>query len=83
VDLQAPGEAAETLLAVDQDAFWDDYHQRDLMLSIKARWEAFSPVDWAALEPRILAGRPPWRNDEAAEAATGAAWWSIQRLQWL
>lgn len=82
-DLQAPPEAAETLLAVDQDAFWDDYHQRDLMLSIRARWEAFTPEARAALEQRILAGRAPWRNEEAAEAATGAAWWSIQRLQWL
>jgi hypothetical protein len=82
-DLQDPQAAAATLLAIDQDEFWDGYHQRDLMLSIKARWAEFSREDRSALEQRLLAGRSPWRHEEAEEAKTGAAWSSIQRLQWL
>lgn len=82
-DLQAPEAAATTLLAINQDSFWDNYHQRDLMLSIKARWGEFTPDTRSALEQRILTGRSPWRNEDAEEARSGAAWSSIQRLQWL
>lgn len=49
-------EAAESVLALSQDSFWDTNVRRELLFLIKDRWEDFSEPNRVALAERLLSG---------------------------
>jgi len=66
-DLFEADEAAEVVLNLNQELFWDDGVTRELMFLINDRWESFSEANRIALADRILNGpdkREQWSEDE-------------------
>lgn len=63
-DLLGPLDAAEVLLGLDDDAFWNAYGQRDLLLVLSRRWGGLPDRQRRRLERRLLRG-PPRRNGKS------------------
>ncbi len=58
---------AEELLSQDQEAFWDDDVNRELLFLLVDRWISFTQESRNQLTDRILAGpaqRPYWSDEE-------------------
>ena len=64
-------------------AFWDRYHQRDLLVVLAKRWECLSIQARTEIENRILEGREPWENEANEEFLERKAWSILNRLHWL
>jgi len=79
-----PAERATRMLAGLPDSkFWTDRGQRDLLLSLKARWPEFDPPDRAAVETRLLKGPP---RDVSISRSTNRQWRGykiLNRVLWL
>ncbi|RJG53480.1 hypothetical protein D0Z70_15800 [Sphingobium terrigena] len=78
----APDEAAAVFLSLDNETYWANRHERDLLYAIRDRWPDMSEVDRARLEQRLLAGDIPWpvpREDVAEHIAHER----LSRLHWL
>lgn len=78
-DLASPAEAANAYLNLTDVDFWDDAHERDLLISIRARWPELPPNAQEQLTNRILNGEIPYdgvANDTKVRCRLG-------RVQWL
>lgn len=67
-DLFSADEAAEILLSVSQDVFWDERSRRELLFLICDRWKEFSEENKFALGERLLDGpdkRVHWGEDNS------------------
>jgi SIR2-like domain len=49
-------EAAESILKLDNNAFWDSGAQVEIMRLLASRWMEFDPVDRSAIEARLRQG---------------------------
>jgi len=63
-------------------AFWSRYHQRDLMLTLAARWNNVSPTTRQIIEARLLNGRARWTDEDGGYDARRARE-SLSRITWL
>ena len=83
-DLLGPLDAAEVLLGLDDDAFWNAYGQRDLLLVLSRRWGGLPDRQRRRLERRLLRG-PPRRNgrESGREFRERKAHSILGRLIWL
>lgn len=77
-----PDEAAGVFLALDEESFWTDQQERDLLYAIRDRWSEINDGDRQKLEHRLQTGSFPWREprDNLAEVK---AYYRLNRLQWL
>ena len=83
VELVPDSKVGEALARLSNNAFWNHRHQRDLLLTLKARW-ANLPLDTTrSLEIRMLAGRDRWPNESEAEFVERRSWAVAERLFWL
>ncbi len=55
-DLLSADEAGQTLLSLTSLGFWESSHRRDLLHSLRAKWQNLSRETRVALEQHILAG---------------------------
>ncbi|UVC13525.1 hypothetical protein [Mesorhizobium onobrychidis] len=86
VDLFGADEAAEVVLGLEQDCFWDFDVRRELLFLIHDRWEDFSEANRLALADRLLAGPSKvahWSDEEYPKfrdefAARYARWLTLQ-----
>jgi hypothetical protein len=63
-----PGEdASNALLTLSQECFWNEYHRRELLRTLHARWVDFSEAMRRQIEERILAGGYRWANEADEE----------------
>lgn len=77
-------EAASVFHNLTDEAFWDAYHQRDLLLSLKVRWSEIDKDTRDALEQRLVRGRDRWANeDDDEDFHRDRAIRSLGRLYWL
>lgn len=76
-------EFAATLKALNEEAFWDAHGQRDLLLSLSARWADFSPVSRSAIVSLILKGPPDYSEEPPADRRRRRAYQILDRLEWL
>ncbi len=76
-------EAGHLICGLSEDPFWDDYHQRDLLLLLQERWSDFSATAKQQIEGRLLQGRPRWPNEEQDHYEEERARLSLNRIQWL
>lgn len=76
-------EAGQVFLDVPASVFWDQRHQRDLLLALKARWHDLSDEHKASLEQRLLDGAPSWKDEEHVRYSERRARWTLNRIQWL
>jgi len=80
--LMTPERATATLLGVSAQVFWSSEHERDLLLAIRDRWEAWSPAQRIQIEQRILEEPLPWFT-EREDQKDIVAYYRLNRLQWL
>ncbi|HFD11599.1 MAG TPA: hypothetical protein ENJ32_03885, partial [Crenotrichaceae bacterium] len=73
---------SDIVLGLSDDAFWDRYHQRDLLLALKKRWNELDTKTQKKIEKRLLEGREKWRNGEELQKQWNACD-SLNRITWL
>lgn len=83
VNLTSGKEAAERILFLDDDAFWNSYHERDLLLALQRRWDDFSLRNRSIISKRILRGRKQWKDEKLKEFNRRRAYDVSSRLYWL
>lgn len=76
-------EAGEVLINLSRHSFWERYHQRDLLLVLKKRWNDFPKATRTRLERRLLQGPSSWESEEKAQYVDRRAWTILTRLHWL
>lgn len=75
--------ATQTLATLDDDAFWTDRGQRDLLLALKARWQDFDVTLRRGLEKRLLKGPPRWKGISKEKYRQWGAHEILSRVLWL
>ncbi|NEK34255.1 SIR2 family protein [Rhizobium leguminosarum] len=78
--ITAGGEAAAVISSLSDTAFWSDLHQRDLLLTLRARWNSFPADGRAEIERKLLETSYPWPNEELADEHS--AYYRLERLRW-
>lgn len=73
----------EVLGLLSADAFWNQRHQRDLLLVLKSRWASLPLTSTRALEKRLLEGRDRRENESEAEFVERRSRSVADRLYWL
>ena len=68
---------------LSDDAFWNSYHQRDLLLVLAARWEELNDRARKVIEKRLLKGRKKDDVEDKKEYKKWKAWSSLNRIVWL
>lgn len=68
---------------IPNDAFWNSYHQRDLLLSIEHRWKHLEPKTRLRIEERLLLGPPSWENEPEERYKERKARLILDRVVWL
>jgi len=71
------------ILDMSDDAFWNSYHQRDLLLVLAKQWPNLSKETRKEIENRLLQGRTKWEGEDDAEFEEHKALASLDRLHWL
>src|SRR6516162_6938688 len=83
-DLLSPVEAAEALLGLEDDTFWNAHAQRDLLFSLSRRWGGLSHRQRRRFEKRLLRGPPQRSGKECSEEyRERKAHFILGRLLWL
>src|SRR5687767_5274343 len=71
-------------MALDDSAFWEEQHTRDLLYLLRARWPEFSGTERAMIVQRLLQGRRTrYQFEEEDEYVQRRAFASLSRLYWL
>ncbi len=70
------------LADVSDDAFWDQYHQRDLLHTLLVRWNGLSADTRIEIENRLLKGYSRWKQEQEEDFKKRRIW-SILRITWL
>ena len=76
-------ECAEGILALCDDGLWNRYHRRELLYTLRARWDEFSDEDRRCIEARLLQGPDQWDQEDPDEYARRKAIASATLLGWL
>lgn len=81
--LLSGAEAGRLLCRLDDKVFWDNYHQRDLLLVLARRWNDFSAAAKQRIERRLVRGRPQFKREEKGDYLKRRASLSLSRIHWL
>jgi hypothetical protein len=73
----------QVIASLSDAAFWDGYHQRDLLLVLAGRWLKLSLVTRRTIEKRLLKGRKKWPGEKNKEFKERQTWLILSRVQWL
>jgi len=76
-------ECAEGILALTDRAFWDNYLRRELLHTLRARWDEFPDEERRLIEERILRGPDQRYEEDAEEYARRKASSAATILGWL
>jgi hypothetical protein len=82
-DLTDALEAAQALLRIPDEQFWDDGHRRELLHTLRARWKDFEVETRRQLECRIVAGPPRWESEDEGEHRSRVGRTAATMLGWL
>jgi hypothetical protein len=82
-EIVSPVEAADGLLSLSPEAFWNSYLQRELLWTLRARWRDFAPKDRRAVEHRIIQGPKKWSQESDDDYAKRSGHDAAVRLGWL
>ena len=81
--LVTPHAFATTVLELSDEAFWNGYHQRDLLLALAERWQEIPEKSRKRIEKRLLNGPVRTQHEDEATYKNFAVWETLDRLQWL
>lgn len=76
-------EFAEEVCGLRKSDFWSFKGDRDLMLSLRKRWDELSDVDKRRIESKILQGPSGYRGRSSEENEAISAHHQLNRLHWL
>lgn len=76
-------EFGRIIASLSDAAFWDSYHQRDLLLVLAERWPKLRSAVRKSIEQRLLKGRKRWLGEKTTDFKKRRAWATLQRMQWL
>lgn len=77
-------EFTNILLGISDQAFWGTNHQRDLLISLRSKWNQLPLRLKKKLEKRLLKGYIERFKDEKLKVAKErAAWGTLNRINWL
>lgn len=68
---------------MNEIAFWDSYHQPDLLMALARRWSDLPETTRSDIGYRLLRGPLDSDGMDKAKFAEHAAWASLNRLHWL
>lgn len=68
---------------MDDRVFWDPYCQRELLLTLRARWTDFTSRQHRSIERRIVKGPARWKEEKTSDFRRRRAVYSAERLAWL
>ena len=71
------------LSELSDSSFWDRGHQRDLLLTLAARWNTSDRESRLHIERRLLTGRPRREHEAEAEFLRRRAQRTLDRVTWL
>lgn len=83
VRLFTGSEAANIILELDDDAFWDSYSQRDLLITLKKRWHDYNLKSKKLIEKRILQGIKQYKFEKDTEYLHDRSWQVLNYIHWL
>ncbi|MUK69692.1 SIR2 family NAD-dependent protein deacylase [Aliivibrio fischeri] len=72
-----------TLNQLSDEAFWNSYHARDLLLAFVARWKELDQSSRSIIENRILQGPKPWKAEDESGFKERKARNILDRITWL
>ncbi|MBN8816055.1 MAG: SIR2 family protein [Sphingomonas sp.] len=78
-----PNKVVAILSDVDDRVFWDPHSQRELLITLRARWSDLTLKQRRLIERRITKGPARWENEKASEFRRRRAVYSAERLLWL
>ncbi|MEZ6049186.1 MAG: hypothetical protein R3C11_27140 [Planctomycetaceae bacterium] len=81
--LLTPHQFFRSVINLSDHVFWGSYHQRDLLLSLNARWNELSEKDRQKLEKRLLTGPSQWKKENDEFYQERRALEVLRRLEWL
>jgi hypothetical protein len=81
-DLTTPEQACQTFLDLDDETFWSSRQERDLLFSLRDRWQEFPEALRSQIEARLLTSDIPWLDGQP-DLAAGIAHERLDRLHWL
>ncbi|WP_082678087.1 SIR2 family protein [Type-E symbiont of Plautia stali] len=76
-------EFGQFISSLSDTAFWDSYHQRDLLLVIAERWKKLGGAPRKLIEQKLLIGPKRWQREKIAAFDSRRAWVILDRIQWL
>ena len=76
-------EFGQFISSLSDTAFWDSFHQRDLLLIIAERWKKLGGASRKLIEQKLLIGPKRWQREKIAAFNSRRAWAILDRIQWL
>ncbi len=76
-------EFGQFIPSLSDTAFWDIYHQRDLLLILAERWETLDDTSRELIEQKLLIGPKQWPHEKNVDFDRRRALSILNRLQWL
>lgn len=76
-------QAFSHLSSMNTKCFWNRYHDRELLWTLKARWNEFSEEQKKYIEAKIIQGRDRYVHEETNAYAASRSAYSAIRLGWL
>lgn len=76
-------EFGQFISSLSNTAFWDNDHQRDLLLVIAKRWKKLNGVSRTLIEEKLLSGPKRWPREKITAFKSRQASLILNRIQWL
>ncbi|PKR88324.1 hypothetical protein CXZ10_14990 [Pleomorphomonas diazotrophica] len=73
----------QVIKSLSDAAFWNSYHQRDLLLVIAGRWKKLSQTSRELVEQKLLRGPKRWPREKLADFKIRRAESILDRTHWL
>lgn len=68
---------------LSDDAFWDSYHQRDLLIVLAKRWDEIHDDVKKVIECRLINGQDKYKHEDQNQYKERKAWATLNRITWL
>lgn len=76
-------DAYAIIMRTSDEVFWDRDCQRELLFTLRARWNEFSMVQRRSVERRVIKGPERWEEERAGQYRKRKARLAASRLRWL
>ncbi len=82
-NLVTPSEAARSFSSLPRRVFWWDYHQRDLLVSLRDRWGELSDCGKLRIAAKLFVGPEKLPKESAEDHARRRGRAAMEKFRWL